>query len=156
MVEKQETRGLVRLIDADLPGQKPIGAAMRLVKGVSFSMANAVCIILNLDPKIKSGDLNEKQLKDIENVLRNPDNHKIPQWMLNRRRDYDTGKDLHLLSNDVRFSKENDVKRMRMMKSYKGFRHGKGQPVRGQRTKAHFRKGSSVGVAKKPMKSGKV
>ena len=44
---------------------------------------------------------------------------------------------------------EFDIKMMKMIKSYKGVRHAIGQPVRGQRTKAHFRKGSSLGVIKK-------
>ena len=45
---------------------------------------------------------------------------------------------------------------MKKIKSYKGWRHAMGQPVRGQRTRSHFRKGSSVGVIKAKAKPGAV
>jgi len=46
---------------------------------------------------------------------------------------------------------------LKKMKSYKGWRHSLGQPVRGQRTRSHFRKGSAIGVMKTKAKpaSGK-
>ena len=57
---------------------------------------------------------------------------------------------MHLLTGNLTFYKENDIKRMKKIKSLKGMRHQKGLPVRGQRTKSHFRKnkGKVVGVAK--------
>ena len=48
-------------------------------------------------------------------------------------------------------TKEFDIKRMKKMRSYKGIRHASGLPVRGQRTKSHFRKkgkNKAVGVSK--------
>ena len=46
--------------------------------------------------------------------------------------------------------REFDIKRMKKIKSYKGARHSAGQPVRGQRTRSHFRsRGKAVGVTKK-------
>jgi len=45
-----------------------------------------------------------------------------------------------------------DVKDLREIQSYRGIRHALGLPVRGQRTKAHFRHGKSVGVIKKKIK----
>jgi small subunit ribosomal protein S13 len=78
--------------------------------------------------------------------------------MLNRRKDYETGEDIHLLSSDLAFTQDNDIKMMKKMKSYKGMRHARGLTVRGQKTRANFRrnKGKVAGVQKKKAKTGKV
>ena len=70
---------------------------------------------------------------------------------MNRRRDYDTGEDKHLLIGTLQFSKDNDIKRLKKIKALRGMRHQKGLPVRGQRTKSNFRrnKGKVIGVKKK-------
>jgi len=90
-------------------------------------------------------DLGEKEIEKITAFIKNP---QIPEWMLNRRKDLETGTSKHLLTNDLDFAKETDIRFLKKIKSYKGWRHATGQPVRGQRTKSHFRHGSSVGVAK--------
>src|SRR3990167_8425454 len=60
--------------------------------------------------------------------------------------------DIHLLTSDLKLQKDNDIKRMKKIRSYKGVRHSIGQPVRGQRTRSNFRKGSAIGVNKKKSK----
>ncbi len=157
MNEKVEMRQLVRLLDADLPGAKAIGAVMRQVTGVSYAMARAVCMVANIDPTKQAGLLSDQEVKSIESILRDPLKFHLPLWMLNRRNDYESGTNRHLVSSDIRLVRDFDIKRMRMMRSYKGNRHGRGLPVRGQRTKAHFRHGSALGVAKKKAaKAGRV
>jgi len=137
MEEKLEKQ-LIRLGDADLLGNKPLYLALRKIKGVSYSLANAVCIISSIEKNRKIG-----------NIIKNPAKYGIKGFMFNRRKDRETGEDRHLISSNLKLTTEFDIKRMKMIKSYKGIRHTQGQPVRGQRTKAHFRKGSAVGVAKK-------
>ena len=73
--------------------------------------------------------------------------------MLNRREDYETGDDIHLIESDLDMTLRDDLNRMKKTRSYmkktrsyKGRRHEVGLPVRGQRTKSTFRKSSSVGV----------
>jgi ribosomal protein S13 len=89
----------------------------------------------------------EKQQPKIEHELLNV---KIPVFMKNRRSDIDTGEDLHLLTTNLDIKREFDIKRLKKIKSYKGIRHSLGLPVRGQKTRSHFRtKGRAVGVAKK-------
>ena len=68
---------------------------------------------------------------------------------------YETGNDGHLLTSDLDFTKDNDIKRMRKIKSYRGNRHTRGLPVRGQRTRGSFRKGKTVGVSKRKDQPGK-
>ncbi len=156
MVEETAMKQLVRLVNADLPGKQPIGIAMTRVKGVSHSLSNAICRITNIKGNIQSGLLTDDQVSLLEKVIRDPSKHNIPAWMLNRRKDYDTGEDKHLVSSDLKLTREFDIKRMRMIRTYKGYRHGKHLPVRGQRTRAHFRKGASLGVTKKKGKAGRV
>ena len=108
-------------------------------------MSNAVCLSLGIDKKKKVSTLNEQEMGAITAFIKNP---KVPEWMLNRRKDFETGESKHLLTNDLDYAKDNDIRLMKKIKSYKGWRHATGQPVRGQRTKSHFRHGSSVGVAK--------
>jgi small subunit ribosomal protein S13 len=73
--------------------------------------------------------------------------------MKNRQKDFDEGEDKHISASDLRLRKDFDVKRLRKIKAYRGIRHAAGLPVRGQRTKANFRKNrkksGAVGVKKK-------
>lgn len=155
--QKQEFQQLVRLSGADIDGNKKTYHALRKIKGVSYSFTNAICHLAKIDGNMKIGSLNGEELKRIEAVLQNPLEHGVPSWMLNRRKDYDEGVDKHLVSTDIKFRVDFDIKRLKKIKAYKGMRHAAGLPVRGQRTRAHFRKGATVGVRKKAgMKKGKV
>jgi len=155
--QKQEVKQLVRLCGADIDGSKKLYHALRRIKGVSYSFSNAICQISKLDPHKQIGALNPEDLKKIEDILTNPLKYEIPSWMLNRRKDYDDGTNKHLFSTDIKFRVDFDVKRLKKIKAYRGMRHAAGLPVRGQRTKAHFRRGGTVGVKKKAgLKKGKV
>ncbi len=157
MEGSKEFKQIVRIGGADIAGAKPIYHALRRIKGVSYGFSNAVCTVLNLDKKKRIGDLSDGELKQVEDVLNNPIKYNIPSWMLNRRQDYDEGVDKHLISTDVKFRREFDIKRLKSIRAYRGMRHALGLPVRGQKTRSHFRKGSTVGVKKRPgMKKGKV
>ncbi len=50
-------------------------------------------------------------------IITEPEKHGFPSWMLNRRRDYITGEDMHIITNDLKFIKENDLKRLKKIKS---------------------------------------
>ena len=68
--------------------------------------------------------------------------------MLNRRKDPQTGRDLHLLASDLTLAQREDIDIMKETRSWKGERHARGLKVRGQRTKTTARKGRSVGVSR--------
>jgi len=145
--KNQEEVRIVRVMQTDIDGRKQIYTGLTKIKGVSWSLSNAICNKLRLDKKRKISSLNEEEIKKIENFIKNPE---LPSFLLNRRRDFETGKDVHLLGSDLELRKEFDIKRLKKIRSYRGLRHDLGQPVRGQRTKSHFRqKGKSVGVLKK-------
>lgn len=151
-----EIKQMVRLVDADIIGTISVYNALRRVKGVSFSLANAICNTLKLEKARKIGELSDAEIEKIGDVMKNPAKFGIKQWMLNRRKDYDTGEDKHLVSSDLMLRTDFDIKRLKKIKSYRGMRHASGLPVRGQRTKGHFRKGKTIGVQRsKAAKKGK-
>ncbi|MDP2906678.1 MAG: 30S ribosomal protein S13 [Nanoarchaeota archaeon] len=154
---EQEFKQLVRLCGADIDGNKKVYYALKRIKGISYGFSNAVCITASIDHKTKIGTLNEEDMKKIEDIITNPVKYDIPSWMLNRRKDYDEGTDKHLVSTDIAFRKDFDIKILKKIRSYKGIRHGLGLPVRGQKTRSHFRSGKTIGVKKKSgQKKGKV
>jgi small subunit ribosomal protein S13 len=151
-VEKKESglKYFIRILNTDLDGKKHIIIGLTKIKGVGFAFANAVCIKAKMDPTKKAGSLTTEEIKNLEGVLKNPTNYNIPLWMLNRRKDYETGEDNHLFTSDLDFTKSNDIRRLQRVKAVKGMRHAWGLPVRGQRTKSNFRrnKGKALGVKK--------
>ncbi len=144
---------LVRILAKDIRGDKDIYSGLTLIKGISWSFSNVVCKKLRIDKKKKIEDLSKDEIKKIEDFINNVD---VPGFLVNRRKDSDSGKDKHLNGSDLDLQKEFDMKKMKRIKSYKGVRHSAGLPVRGQRTKSNFRKnrkkGGAVGVSKKGVK----
>ncbi len=151
----ENIKQIIRICNADLVGTKKVHLALRGIRGISYSFSNAICNVLNLDKNRQVGSLNPEEIKKIEEITKNPLKFNIPSWLLNRRKDFDTGIDAHLVGSDLKLRTEFDIKKLKKIKSYKGVRHAMGQPVRGQRTRAHFRKGTSLGVKKKESKLAK-
>jgi len=149
--QREQPRVVIRLMNTDLDGDKKVLYALRGVKGLSYSVAKAVCNVAGVNPDVKLGSLGEDILKKLESAIKDPAGHEIPVWMLNRRKDMETGKDMHLSGTDVKVAEKFDIKAMVDKKSYKGVRHMLGLPVRGQRTRSSFRKGKTVGVVRKKM-----
>lgn len=151
---EEKIKHIVRVASTDLEGAKSIQRSLQKVKGISHAFSNALCIVLDLDHKQITGTLKKEQIDKLEDAIKHPLKYNIPEWMLNRRKDYTSGETKHLTQIDLKLQKEFDIKRLRKIKSYKGFRHGAGLPVRGQRTRGHFRKaGKAMGVQRK--KKGK-
>lgn len=146
--QEEQTEILVRIFGQDIPGSKNIYVGLTKIKGVSWAISNALCLQLKLNKHMRIGELNKEAIARIEKGLIHLE---IPAYLKNRRSDFDSGEDKHLFSNDLDMRKEFDIKRLKKIKSYKGIRHAHGLPVRGQRTRSHFRtKGRSTGrVAKK-------
>ncbi|MEM2932805.1 MAG: 30S ribosomal protein S13 [Candidatus Pacearchaeota archaeon] len=138
--------GFVRLLDTDIPMEKSVIIGLTKIKGISFSLANAICNYFGIDKNKKMKELSEEEKEKINSFPSVV--HEFPVWLLNRRKDRGSGLDLHLLTTKLDLAKEFDIRLMKKIKSYKGIRHSMGLPVRGQRTKSHFRKGTTVGVEK--------
>ncbi|MBW2993483.1 30S ribosomal protein S13 [Candidatus Woesearchaeota archaeon] len=158
MTEEKEFRHIVRIANTDIDGKKGIAVGMRKIKGIGFQFANMVCSLAKVSKRKRIGDISDGEIQRIEAVIKDPAKHGAPSWMMNRRRDYESNEDKHLILADLKFTQDNDIKMMRKIKAYKGVRHSLGLTVRGQRTKGHFRKniGKVLGVKKKKGKAGRV
>jgi small subunit ribosomal protein S13 len=142
---------LVRVLGKDIRGDTKLGAGLTKISGISWAFANAACKILGLDRQKRIQDVKEDEMGKIETFVKNPT---IPSFMKNRQKDFDDGEDKHVSGADLKLRKEFDVKRLRKIRSYRGIRHAANLPVRGQRTKANFRRNrkKSVAAAKKAEK----
>jgi len=118
------------------------------VRGIGYNFAKAILDILKIDQNSNIGFLTESQVEQIEKVMRDPSSINIPSWFLNRRKDIDSGENLHLITSDIEFNVRNDIEREKNTNSWRGFRHTYGLKVRGQRTRTTGRKGGAVGVRK--------
>ena len=145
---------VIRIANTDIDGKKSIIRALRKVKGINFMFSNAICSMTNIDKNKKAGDLTDGEVNKINDFLKSSE---LPGWILNRRKDPESGEDKHLLASDVRFEKDNEIKTLKKIKCYRGVRHMFRLPVRGQKTKSNFRrnKGKVTGVQKSKVKSKK-
>lgn len=143
-----EFRHIVRVAGKDLPGSRKVVQALAEIKGVGLSLAQSVVNALNIDSRLRLGQLSEDKVREIEELLKDPGRHGLPSWILNRRKDLETGADLHLIGADLEFQVKSDITREKSMGTWRGVRHALGLKVRGQRTRTTGRKGRTVGVKK--------
>jgi small subunit ribosomal protein S13 len=151
--EKESFRGIVRIAGKDVKGQVSVRRALLAVRGISHTTANAAAQVLrrelSIDPASRVGDLSEEQIENIDKVLGSLQDHGIPRFLLNRLSDFSSGKDRHIIMNDLIFEVSQDIDREKKAYSWKGYRHTYGQKVRGQRTRNTGRTGMAVGVLRK-------
>ena len=146
--EKDDFLYIVRLANTDIDGKKQVMHGLTQIKGIGRRLAIILTDKAGVDRTLKMGNLSEKQLTSITEALGSlVDN--TPGWMLNHRKDYDSGEDIHLISGDIELKLRDDINKLKMIRSYRGVRHELGLPSRGQRTRANSRRGLAMGVSKK-------
>lgn len=139
--QEEKNEILVRIFGYDIPGSRNIFSGLTRIKGISWTISNAVCLKLGYPRTKKISELTNEDITKIEEFLKNIN---VYNFLKNRRSDVETGVTSHLYGTDLDMKKEFDIKRLKEIKSYKGIRHSLGQPVRGQRTRSHFRKNRKV------------
>jgi small subunit ribosomal protein S13 len=150
---KVEAKAIVRVAGTDLDGEKPLIHALRGIKGISYAMSKAVCKVSGFEPNVKLGALTETDIEKLEKIIKSPVEFGIPAYLVNRRKDIETGQNIHLTGSDLDVARKFDIQRYIDIKSYRGWRHMLGQPVRGQRTRSSFReRGRVVGVMRKEIR----
>lgn len=121
-----------RLLGIDIPDNKRTEIALRYIYGIGPSRAKLIVEAMGLHSSIRARDLSDEQLNQIASLIT----------------EYD-----YKIEGDLRREVAGNIKRLQAIQSYRGGRHRKGLPVRGQRTStnARTRKGSrrTVGVSKK-------
>jgi small subunit ribosomal protein S13 len=123
---------MARLLGVDIPNRKKIEFSLRYIYGVGPTRAKLILDVTGIDPNRRTQDLNEQEISQISNYI-------IDQKIM--------------VEGDLRRAVTNNLKRLQSIRCYRGLRHQRGLPVRGQRTitNARTRKGGrkTVGVVKK-------
>ena len=147
----KEFRHIVRLVETDLDGTLKINHALSNIKGVGMGLADIVVKKAGVSPEARIGFLSETEIEKLEDIIKKPGKYGLPGWLLNRSKDIETGKDLHLIGSDLTLQIKKDIEEMKKIRSWRGYRHAYGLKVRGQRTKVTGRTGKAVGVKKKAL-----
>ena len=124
---------MARIIGVEIPPNKRIDIALRYVYGIGPSNAKVILAVAKIDPSIRAKDLTEAQLSQIVHAIQ---------------------EGRYVIEGDLRREIGMNLKRMTAIKCYRGIRHLRSLPVRGQRTQtnARTRKGprKTVGVQRNP------
>jgi small subunit ribosomal protein S13 len=145
-------RYIVRVVNTDLDGTRPTALALTGVNGVGLRLAEVACLLANVPAEERIGNLSEQTVEGIEATLASLPT-KVPLWMVNHRREPMMGETLHYIGPELTTRRRDDINQMRMVRSYRGVRHERGQKVRGQRTRSNGRTGMAAGVLKKDAKA---
>jgi len=145
----EEFRHILRVTGTDLEGTLKTSYALTKIKGVSLNLSNAILRKAGINPDKRAGFLTEAEIDKIEEIVKDPAKYGLPSWFLNRRKEMENGKDLHLISAELVLRTKMDIEQMKEIKSWRGYRHAYGLKVRGQRTKTTGRAGKALGVKKK-------
>lgn len=145
-------RYIVRVSNTDLDGTRPAALALTGVGGVGLRLAEVALRLANVPSSELIGNLSEPTVDGIEATLQSLPT-KVPPWMVNHPREPLMGETLHYIGPDLETRRRDDINIMRMVRSYRGVRHERGQKVRGQRTRSNGRTGMAAGVLKKDAKA---
>jgi small subunit ribosomal protein S13 len=146
--ENPDFKYIVRVANTDLDGKFQVIPALARVKGLGIRTGAIVAEKAGVNPYQKIGDLNDADVLKLQEAVENLEAN-LPAWMLNRRKDIETGEDGHLIGTDVEIKLRDDLNRLKKIRSNRGLRHEGGQKVRGQRSKSNGRTGLTLGVMKK-------
>ena len=123
---------MARLLGVEIPNEKRIEASLPYIYGIGRPTATKILEEAGVDPNIRTGSLSEEQLAKIAAAV--------------------TGSGV-MIEGDLRRDIQGHLKRITSIGCYRGYRHRRGLPVRGQRTStnARTRKGrkKTVGVVRK-------
>jgi small subunit ribosomal protein S13 len=143
--EEEDLQYFVRIGDADLDGTKTVERSLSELDGIGTRTARLVAEKADVDKNATFGLLDEEDIDAVADIAENLEDH-VPPWMTNRQNDFFTGETTHLVGTDVEEKRRHDINRMKIIESYKGVRHKRGQKVRGQRTKSTGRSEGTIGV----------
>ena len=120
---------MARIAGVDLPRRKRVEVGLTYIYGIGPSISKRILQKLNIDPNTKTDDLSESDIRDIRKVIDSE----------------------YKVEGELRTDVSMNIKRLMDLGSYRGLRHRKSLPVRGQRTStnARTRKGPKRSAIKK-------
>ena len=145
--KEEKIANRVRVAGVILDGNLDLDRAITGIKGMGLRVSKALAKSLGFKKGVKLSSLNEEDIGNLEKAIVELD-QKLPPWMLNRQKDYITGKHTHLVGPELDITNRSDIDRQKKIRSYRGVRHSLNLPVRGQRTRSSFRTGGTVGVVR--------
>ncbi|KAK4537071.1 hypothetical protein CDCA_CDCA11G3096 [Cyanidium caldarium] len=143
-----EFQYILRVLNTNIDGRQRVPYALTAIKGVGRRFAILVCRKAEVDLRKRAGELTDEEVERLVTIIQNPRQFKVPDWFLNRRKDFRDGKYVQLVSNNLDFKLREDLDRLRKIRAHRGLRHFWGLRVRGQHTKTTGRSGKTVGVSK--------
>jgi len=143
--DDEDLRYFVRIGQTDLDGTKSVERSLSEMNGIGRRTARLIADEADVDRTATFGRLDDDVIDEVVEVVENYANE-VPDWLNNRQADFYTGETTHEIGNDLQLTRQHDINRMKMIDSYKGVRHKRGQKVRGQRTKSTGRTEGTIGV----------
>jgi len=140
---------ILRILNTNVDGREKIVYALTSIKGCGRRFSNLICKKANVDLTKRAGELTKEEVEKIVTVMQHPTQFKIPNWFLNRQKDYTTGQFKHLIGNQLASNLRDDLQRLKKIRAHRGLRHHWNLRVRGQHTKTTGRSGKTVGVSMK-------
>ncbi|MWV40238.1 MULTISPECIES: 30S ribosomal protein S13 [Natrialba] len=143
--DDEDLRYFVRIGQTDLDGTKSVERSLSEMNGIGRRTARIIAEEAGVDRTATFGRLEDDVIDEVVTLVENYADE-VPNWLNNRQADFYTGETSHETGNDLQLTRQHDINRMKMIDSYKGVRHKRGQKVRGQRTKSTGRTEGTIGV----------
>jgi len=139
----------LRVLNTNIEGTRKAPEALTAIKGCGRRFATLCLRKAGIDTTKRAGELTTAEIDKVVSIISEPSEYKIPDWFLNRRRDFTTGKTKQVVSNALSASLRDDLVRLKKIRCHRGLRHYWNLRVRGQHTKTTGRSGKTVGVSKR-------
>ena len=143
--EEEDIRYFVRIGQTDLDGTKSVERSLTEMNGIGRRAARIIADKAGVDRRATFGALEDDDIEAVVSLVEGFADE-VPDWMANHRNDFFAGETTHEVGNDLELTRRQDINRMKMINSYKGVRHKRGQKVRGQRTRSTGRTEGTIGV----------
>ncbi|GJZ17370.1 40S ribosomal protein S18 [Tanacetum coccineum] len=144
LVANEDFQHILRVQNTNVDGKQKIMFAMTSIKGIGRRFSNIVCKKADVDMNKRAGELSNAEIDNLMTIVANPRQFKIPDWFLNRKKDYKDGKYSQVTSNALDMKLRDDLERLKKIRNHRGLRHYWGLRVRGQHTKTTGRRGKTV------------
>merc|ERR1711971_564612 len=126
---------ILRVLNTNLDGKVKVMFALTSIKGVGRRFSNICCKKAEVELGKRAGELTQEEVERLVTIIQNPRHFKVPDWMLNRKKDVKDGKFSQVVSNTLDMKLREDLERLKKIRAHRGLRHYWGLRVRGQRTK---------------------
>jgi len=149
LVMTPDFQHILRVLNTNIDGRIKTQFALCTIQGVGRRFSDLCCKMAEVDGQKRAGELTNDEIEKLVAIIQNPLQFKIPEWFLNRQKDFKTGKYYQLFSNTLHTKLRDDLERLKKIRNHRGLRHYWTLRVRGQHTKTTGRNGRSMGPAKK-------